>query len=133
MVKPLVEDPELDRLIAAARQSEHAAVLELAARARLAELRGQLTNTDDGLAQLGVRIPRALRAAVGEAATLSGTTTQQWVTQALIEGVELVADPSRRIAASIADEIRARWRDGLDLETYLEAVREIDDPDLANV
>jgi len=29
--------------------------------------------------------------------------------------------------------IRARWREGLDLDAYLEAVKAIDDPDLANV
>lgn len=133
MAKPRVEDPELDRLIAEARRKLGSTIDELAALARLAELRGRLATTGEGLAQLGVRIPPALRTAVGEAAALSGTTTQQWVTQALIEAVELVADPSRRISAFLADEIRARWREGLDLDAYLEAVKAIDDPDLANV
>ena len=125
-------DPELARLVAKARAAERAARDELSARARLRELRATAASGEP-LAQLGVRIPASLRGAVGDAARLAGTTTQEWVTRVLAEAVDRAADPVARAATRLAADLRARWQELATDDAYAAQIAALGDAELANV
>lgn len=128
-------DPELSRLVADARAAERKALEDLAARARLDDLRRRLATAgaDEDVVQLAVRIPAPLREAVRETARLAGTSAQGWIAQVLMDAVERATDPSAAAAAHLADEVRGRWRAALDADAYAQSIAATADADLANV
>lgn len=128
-----IADLDLLRSIAEAQARERRGIEHLGALTRLDELRRRFGAADEAVVQLAVRLPLPLRQAVRQAARLTGTSVQDWVAQALTDAVERASDPNVRAATRLADEIRVRWRDGLDLDAYAEEVAATDDGDLTNV